>query len=332
MRIQTHLGNSIDVIAPNKAKYDKNIKELLADVQILSRIVKYTVEEVQHMTLDEIIDCIDQNSIQVGSIPIDPGYTNTGRVTALQAENAVPGESYITFDLRFSLTLLRKSVKIIINLEAQKTIDFDKLGYHLENRITYYMARLISSQKETEFFHSGYDNIKKIYSIWLCMECASDAIYEVRLTPKNIYGIVEDPMKFDKMSAVIVQLRNQKSRNESKNQLIAMLEDLLQDEESTIKKQKLQEKYNLKMTVELERRLADMCNLSDLIEERGIECGIERGFERGIEQGIEVFVLDNLEENVTKDRIIEKMQRRFQLTESQAIAYFDQYSVKMVGV
>ena len=194
----------------------------------------------------------------------------------------------------------------------------------MEKRITYYMARLISSQKETEFFHSGYDNIKKIYSIWLCMECASDAIYEVRLTPKNIYGIVEDPMKFDKMSAVIVQLRNQKSRNESKNQLIAMLEDLLQDEESTIKKQKLQEKYNLKMTVELERRLADMCNLSDLIEERGIE--------RGIEQGIEVFVLDNLEENVTKDRIIEKMQRRFQLTESQAIAYFDQYSVKMVGV
>ena len=75
-----------------------------------------------------------------------------------------------------------------------------------------------------------------------------------------------------------------------------------------------------------------MCNLSDLIEERGIERGIERGFERGIEQGIEVFVLDNLEENVTKDRIIEKMQRRFQLTESQAIAYFDQYSVKMVGV
>lgn len=320
MRIQTHLGNSIDVIAPNKAKYDKNMKELLADVQILSRIVKYTVVETAHMTLDEIINCIDQNSIQIGGIPIDPGLTNTERVTMLQTEDTIAGESYITFDLRFSLTLPRKSVKIIINLEAQKTADFKKLGYHLENRITYYMARLISSQKETEFFHSEYDNIKKIYSIWLCLECADDAIYEVRLTPKNIYGIVENPMKFDKMSAVIVQLRNQKSRNESKNQLIAMLEDLLQDEESTIKKQKLQEKYNLKMTVELERRLADMCNLSDLIEERGIE------------RGIEVFVLDNLEENVTKERIIEKMQRRFQVTEDQAIAYFDKYSVKMVGV
>lgn len=286
MRIHTHLGKSIDCIEPNKAKYDKNIKELLADVQILSRIIKYTVAETAHMTLDEIINCIEQNSIQIGNIPIDPGFTNTGRVTALQTEDATAGESYITFDLRFSLTLPHKSVKIIINLEAQKTTDASKLGYHLSNRITYYMARLISSQKETEFFHTEYDNLKKVYSIWICLECAIDAIYEVRLTPKNIYGIVEDPMIFDKMSAVIVRLRNQKSRNESKNQLIAMLEDLLQDEDSTIKKQKLQDKYDMKMTVELERRLNNMCNLSDLIEERGIRLGEERGIRLGEERGI----------------------------------------------
>ena len=286
MRIHTHLGKSIDCIEPNKAKYDKNIKELLADVQILSRIVKYTVAETAHMTLDEIINCIEQNSIQIGNIPIDPGLTNTERVTTLQTEDATAGESYITFDLRFSLTLPHKSVKIIINLEAQKTTDFKKLGYHLENRITYYMARLISSQKQTEFFHSEYDNIKKIYSIWICLECDTDAIDEVRLTSKNIYGIVEELMIFDKMSAVIVRLRNQKSRNESKNQLIAMLEDLLQDEDSTIKKQKLQDKYDMKMTVELERRLNNMCNLSDLIEERGIRLGEERGIRLGEERGI----------------------------------------------
>lgn len=156
----------------------------------------------------------------------------------------------------------------------------------MENRITYYMARLISSQKQTEFFHSEYDNIKKIYSIWICLECDTDAIDEVRLTSKNIYGIVEDLMIFDKMSAVIVRLRNQKSKNESKNQLIAMLEDLLRDEESTIKKQKLQDKYDMKMTVELERRLNNMCNLSDLIEERGIRLGEERGIRLGEERGI----------------------------------------------
>ena len=54
MRIHTHLGKSIDCIEPNKAKYDKNIKELLADVQILSRILKYTVAETAHMTLVQV--------------------------------------------------------------------------------------------------------------------------------------------------------------------------------------------------------------------------------------------------------------------------------------
>ena len=165
-------------------------------MQILSRIIKYTVAETAHMTLDEIINCIEQNSIQIGNIPIAPGLTNTERVTTLQTEDATAGESYITFDLRFSLTLPHKSVKIIINLEAQKTTDASKLGYHLSNRITYYMARLISSQKETEFFHTEYDNLKKVYSIWICLECAIDAIDEVRLTSKNIYGIVEDPFKY----------------------------------------------------------------------------------------------------------------------------------------
>ena len=41
------------------------------------------------------------------------------------------------------------------------------------------------------------------------------------------------------------------------------------------------------MTVETERKVNTMCNLSEVMLERGIEQGIERGIERGIEQGIE---------------------------------------------
>ena len=56
-----------------------------------------------------------------------------------------------------------------------------------------------------------------------------------------------------------------------------MLEDLFRNEERNRKKEKLTEKYGMQMNVELERRLAGMCNLSDIVEERGIERGIERG-------------------------------------------------------
>lgn len=59
--------------------------------------------------------------------------------------------------------------------------------------------------------------------------------------------------------------------------------------------------------------------------ERGIEQGIERGIELGIEQGIEVFILDNLEESIPKERIIEKLQKRFELSQAKAESYVERY-------
>ena len=65
MEIRTHLGNAIEAIDSLKARYDKNVKELLADIQVLSRIVKHTVTEVESLSIQEIMDCIDRSSIRV---------------------------------------------------------------------------------------------------------------------------------------------------------------------------------------------------------------------------------------------------------------------------
>lgn len=78
------------------------------------------------------------------------------------------------FDIRFNLRYDEEELEIIINIEAQKSTDHNALGYHLENRIVFYLARLISSQKETQFHHSEYDDIKKVYSIWICMDAEKD--------------------------------------------------------------------------------------------------------------------------------------------------------------
>ncbi|MDD7643722.1 MAG: PD-(D/E)XK nuclease family transposase [bacterium] len=274
---QTHLGNTIDAVDPNKALYDKNIKELLADIQILAWIIKYTVDEVRQLEIQEIIKCIDAETIEVGIKPLDPGLTNAKRIENTQTENSIPNEGYVTFDIRLTLTYCEKTVKIIINVEAQKSTNAKKLGYHLENRIIFYLARLVSSQKKVEFFHSDYDSLKKVYSIWICMDGITDFIEKVSLVPKIVFGKPNMQMNFDKMSGVIVQLRAQKNLAESKNHLIAMLEDLLCKEEQEEKKKRLAQKYEMKMTVELERRLKDMCNLSDLVEERGIMLGKEQG-------------------------------------------------------
>ena len=146
------------------------------------------------------------------------------------------------------------------------------------------------------------------------MEGETDAIRKVSFTSEAVFGELIKPMVFDKMCAVIVQMRKQTNQTDSKNRLIAMLEDLLRDEEPHIKKRKLKEKYDMQMTVELEGRLANMCNLSDLIEERGME------------RGISAMIFENLEENTSKERIIEKLQKHFSLSYDKAETYFDKYA------
>ena len=47
------------------------------------------------------------------------------------------------------------------------------------------------------------------------------------------------------------------------------------------KKDIIETEYGIPMTEGMERRVNIMCNLSDTIEERGINKGIQRGIERG---------------------------------------------------
>ena len=44
------------------------------------------------------------------------------------------------------------------------------------------------------------------------------------------------------------------------------------------------------------------------------------------EDGIRILILDNLEKQVPKERILEKLQRRYALTEESAKAYFDRFA------
>lgn len=74
----------------------------------------------------------------------------------------------------------------------------------------------------------------------------------------------------------------------------------------------------------------DMCKaLDDLwkdAEHQGMERGMKRGIERGITQGIRIFILDNLEENVPRERILLKLQKRFELNEEAANQYYSEYA------
>lgn len=58
------------------------------------------------------------------------------------------------------------------------------------------------------------------------------------------------------------------------------------------------------------------------------EEGIEQGIEQGIEEGIKAFVLDYMEEGIPRERLLEKLQKRFKLSEERSRYFYDKFSVK----
>lgn len=248
--MDTNLSKAID-ITNDTARYDESVKELLADKQVLARILKYSVEEFAELSLDEIIKSISEPDI--AGIRVEPGMTNLGKVEKQSEEDFVPGEGKNIYDIRFVAYLGTEMIKFLINVEAQKSTKHYDLGYHLDNRIIFYLSRMISAQKEIEFFNSDYDNIKAVRSIWICMDSNADedSINRIRFVQENVES--------------------------SKNYLIAMLEELLKKGDKEKKKKNLSSNFGLIMTEETIRRIDHMCNLSDLIVEQGIEQGIEQG-------------------------------------------------------
>ncbi len=277
MRLETNISKAIDAIADVNARYDSNVKWLLSDKQILARILKYTMQEFANEPIEYIITCI--SDVEVENIYVEPGLTNVGRVRGEAMEDAIPNEGKIVYDIRFSVIHKRAKIKILINVEAQKSTDPARLGYHLENRVIYYLARMVSAQKETEFFHSDYDNIKRVRSIWICMDAGRDeeAIEEISLYRKWIDCGDNNFADMDLIKGVIIKLRQREGVKKSKNNLISMLEDLLAQTEAEEKKENLK-RYGIIMTEEIERRLCDMCNLSEAIAEEAMEKGIEKGW------------------------------------------------------
>lgn len=323
---ETYLAQAVEA-ADGAGTYDTYARALLADKQILAWILKYAVVEFHDMEIGEIVACIGDD-IEVGTRPVDPGLSNLGRVHGSSTEDDVPGEGKIYYDIRFTAYHRGMKMKFLINVEPQKSSDPSKLGYHLENRMVFYLTRMVSAQKMTEFFHSDFDQLKNVRSIWICMdqEEEGNSMEEICLVRRTVFGKETKSSEIGLMKGIIIHLRDGDIQEKSSNPLVAMLETLFSQESVEKKKYTLTEEYGMVMTAPLEGGIQNMCNWSENMIERGVRKGREEGRKVGREEGIEIFILDNMEEQVPATRILEKLQRRFQLDEAKARSYFERFA------
>ena len=212
--MDTNISKVIDITS-DSAKYDASIKEMLADKQILSRILKYTLDEFSKMDIEDIMKCMDEP--QISSERMEPGFTNTEKIQKVSEEDNVLGEGKIYYDIRFNAYLEKEQIKILVNLEAQKSTNPSKLGYHLDNRIIYYLGRMISAQKEVEFTKSSYDDLKAVRSIWICMDSADqeDSINRIKFTEETVFGAPIEMKNLNKVQGIIIRLRKNENVEKS---------------------------------------------------------------------------------------------------------------------
>ena len=166
------------------------------------------------------------------------------------------------------MTPQKEKIKIIVNIELQK--DYYP-GYHFCSRGIFYCSRMISEQVFTEFVPDNYDDIKKVYSIWLCMKPPkkyANTITEYSMEEKNIFGKFTGVENYDLLSVLIIRLCTDENID-CENQLINMLNVLLSTKlKAEQKKEILEKEHQMKMETDMEGEAKNMCNLSDLIVER----------------------------------------------------------------
>ena len=279
---KTHIANNLEA-AGDKARYDACAKKILSNKEILARIMQPTMKEFKDFPLDVIIDCIEGDP-EVSIISIYPGKTKPEAITGLPTEDIVPNEGEVRYDIRFYAITPDTHEKIFIDIEAQNSFD---VGYDFSARGIFYGARMLSSQLDTEFTTDHYNNIKKVYSIWIITDSAlevANRISEYSITKKDIYGHYDRKMKHDLLSVILVFLdMDHKRKSKTKGtKLHEMLYTLLTDELTPEQKETiLEEKYGIRKSLDREELLSEMCNLSQRIEHNGIQQGIQQGVQKG---------------------------------------------------
>ena len=296
--MNTEIANAVNA-AGDKAQYDTRVKRLLAQKSILAHILVKTIDEFKGMKPEDVVKYIEgEPSISV--VPVEPGLANMEkpdaagqRIVGLNTENAEINEGLVRFDIIFYVRMKNGLSQIIVNIEAQKD---EPTEYKILNRAIFYVSRLISSQKERDFVNTNYDDIKQVFSIWICMNMDDNSLSHIHLTKDELLKPCNWKGNLDLLNIVLIGITNEIPEHDEKYEMHRLIGALLSSE---LKEQEkldiIEHEYNIPTSQEFREDVRIMCNLSTGIEERATE--------RATEKTSEKFILNMYKKGYTLDQI-----------------------------
>ena len=292
--MNTEIANAVNA-AGDKAQYDTRVKRLLAQKSILAHILVKTIDEFKGMKPEDVVKYIEgEPSISV--VPVEPGLANMEktdaagqRIVGLNTENAEINEGLVRFDIIVYVRMKNGLSQIIVNIEAQKD---EPTEYKILNRAIFYVSRLISSQKERDFVNTNYDDIKQVFSIWICMNMDDNSLSHIHLTKDELLKPCNWKGNLDLLNIVLIGITNGIPEHDEKYEMHRLIGALLSSE---LKEQEkldiIEHEYNIPTSQEFREDVRIMCNLSTGIEERATEKTSEK------------FILNMYKKGYTLDQI-----------------------------
>ncbi len=308
--MDTEIKNAVSA-ADQDAQYDDRAKRLLGNKTILAHILVKTVDEFKGMDPKEAVSCIEGEPF-ISVIPVEPGLTNAEkeeagqRIVGFNTENAEINEGLVRFDIVFYVRMKDGLSQVIVNLEAQKD---EPTSYHILNRAVFYVSRLVSSQKERDFVKTNYDDIRRVFSIWICMNMDENSMAYVHLAKDDLLGSYSWKGGIDLLNIVLIGISNELPAHDEKYELHRLLSALLSMELTVDEKIGIiKSEYDILVNDELRKDVSAMCNLSQGIREKG---GAEREEKIILNMHRKGYTLDQIAECVEKsidevEAIIEK--------------------------
>ena len=292
--MNTEIANAVNA-AGDKAQYDTHVKRLLAQKSILVHILVKTVDEFKGMKPEDVVKYIEgEPSISV--VPVEPGLANMEkpdaagqRIVGLNTENAEINEGLVRFDIIFYVRMKNGLSQIIVNIEAQKD---EPTEYKILNRAIFYVSRMISSQKERDFVNTNYDDIKQVFSIWICMNMDDNSLSHIHLTKDELLKPCNWKGNLDLLNIVLIGITNEIPEHDEKYEMHRLIGALLSSElKEREKLDIIEHEYNIPTSQEFREDVRIMCNLSTGIEERATEKTSEK------------FILNMYKKGYTLDQI-----------------------------
>lgn len=299
----------LDKVRMAESDMDKKCHDLFLNKEILAPILQEVIEEYRDLSIDEIIELIDEDSITKAAPVSDIPLQRDVRIEQIDTDLKSVSDKLVMFDIHFKAAL-PKSKRTKLNFRLY--IDFEPQGkyytsYPLIKRALYYVARELSSQLGELTEETDYGQLQKSYSIWAIYDPempknVKNTLSRYKITKEDLIGEVNEPTQnYDLMEVVFMRYD---INSESKEELFDYLKGIFTNDKEKIMKKTgpLPEKVN--------KEVDDMSGVGAMIFDRGITEGEIKGEIKGRVKALYYdadFTIEEIAEktNLTEDEVKE---------------------------